>query len=377
MRKKAKKAVVKKAAIKILPHEALILEKLPGYFLLVCLILSTFLLYKILTPFITVIFSAAVLSTAFYPVFKKIRKAFNGWDRVASLLTCFLVVILTVVPISILTVMLTGEGVETYEMIETQIDSGDWDKYLSFEEGSFVADIKAKLEGVVDLETIDIKGEIISGAQTLSSFMVTQTASLLTSLSSLLLNFVLMIFSMFYFFKDGEKIVERVGEISPLPTIHENQLFKKLGSMVKAIMLGVFLTAIAQGFVGGIGFAIAGISSPVFWGAAMAFFSLVPMIGTAVIWVPAAIILAVMGNYGLAIFIVLWGVLAVGSIDNVLRPYLIGGKAHTYPLLTFFVILGGVFTMGFKGIIIGPLVLMALMSFLHIYETEYHKVLKK
>ena len=84
-----------------------------------------------------------------------------------------------------------------------------------------------------------------------------------------------------------------------------------------------------------------------------------------------------MGNYGFAIFIALWGIFAIGSIDNILRPILIGGKAHTYPLLTFFVILGGVFTMGFKGIIIGPLVLMALMSFLHIYETEYNKVLKK
>jgi predicted PurR-regulated permease PerM len=375
MKKTASKS--SKSSVKLSPHQAMVLEKLPGYFLIVCLLASTYLLLTILAPFVTVIFSAAVLSTAFYPVYKKIRNVMKGWERLAALATCLLVVLITVVPITVLTVMLTGEGVETYEMVESQIESGAWDKYLSFEEGSFIDDAKIKLEGIVDIDELDIKGDILKVAQDLSSFLVAQTASVVTSVSSLLLNFFLMIFAMFYFFKDGEKIVLRIGEISPLPTVHENALFNQLGSMVKAIMLGVFLTAIAQGLVGGIGFAIAGISSPVFWGAAMAFFSLVPMIGTAVIWVPAAIILAVMGNYGFAIFIALWGIFAIGSIDNILRPILIGGKAHTYPLLTFFVILGGVFTMGFKGIIIGPLVLMALMSFLHIYETEYNKVLKK
>jgi len=147
--------------------------------------------------------------------------------------------------------------------------------------------------------------------------------------------------------------------------------------MIKAIVLGVFLTSIIQGFIGGIGFAIAGISNPVFWGSAMAFFSLVPMVGTAVIWVPTAIILLILGNWGLALFIFLWGFFAVGTVDNFVRPYLIGGKAHTYPLMTFLVVLGGVLTMGLKGVIIGPIVLMVLMSFLHIYEAEYGKVLKK
>ena len=98
---------------------------------------------------------------------------------------------------------------------------------------------------------------------------------------------------------------------------------------------------------------------------------------TAVIWVPAALILLGLGNWGAALFIFIWGFVAIGSIDNIARPFLIGGKAHTYPLMTFLVVLGGVITMGLKGVIIGPLVLIVLMSFLHIYESEYARLLKK
>ena len=147
--------------------------------------------------------------------------------------------------------------------------------------------------------------------------------------------------------------------------------------MVKAIIIGGFLTGIIQGLVGGIGFAIAGIPNVFFWTAMMAFASFVPLIGTTLIWLPASIILIASGDYTWGIFLLIWGLVVISVVDNLVRPYLVGGKAHTYPLLTFFVILGGIFTMGFTGIIVGPMVLMAFMAFLHIYEAEYVKVLKQ
>jgi predicted PurR-regulated permease PerM len=165
--------------------------------------------------------------------------------------------------------------------------------------------------------------------------------------------------------------------LSPLPKVYEDELFGKMDSMVKAIVFGVFLTAIAQGLVGGVGFAISGISNPIFWGTAIAVASFIPVVGTGLVWVPAAIILVIFGNYWAALFLAIWGFLVIGTVDNFLRPYLIGGKAKTHPLLTFFVILGGLFTMGLIGIVVGPVVLMFVMSLLHIYEAEYTKVLKR
>lgn len=355
---------------------SLILEKLPGYFLILCLVVSLGFMFYVLRPFLTVVFVAGVLTITFNPIYQKVLKWFRGWERSASLVTCLFVILVTVIPITIFIILLTDEGVSAYQNIQTKIESGVFDKYLQWGDGGYFFELKEKLSSIIDLDQLNIKENIIKVAQGLSTFLVSQTANFLKSLSNFVLNIFVMFFAMFYFFKDGKKIVKKIGEISPLPAKHESQLFEKVDDMVKAIVVGVFLTAIAQGVVGGIGFTIAGISSPMFWGTAIALFSLVPVVGTAIIWVPAAIILAVLGSYGSALFLVIWGFLAIGSVDNLLRPYLIGGKANTYPLFTFLVILGGIWTMGFKGIIVGPLVLMILMSFLHIYSSEYAKILK-
>ncbi len=359
------------------PQEALILHKLPGYFLILCLLVSFYFLFQILAPFLTVIFVAAVLVVAFYPLYSKILGWFNGWQRSASLVTCLLVILVTVAPITMFAILMTNEAVDTYEVVQEKINSGVFDKYLQWEEGGYFYDLKNEVSGIVDLDKMDIKKNVVEWAQTLSTFLVSQTGNFLKSISNMLMNVFILLFAMYYFFMDGKDLIAKVGKMSPLPSIYEGELFRKLAAMVKAILVGVFLTAIIQGVVGGIGFAIAGISSPIFWATAMAFFSLVPLFGTAVIWVPAAVILFILGDTWQGAFILIWGIVVVGSVDNFVRPYLIGGKAHTYPLLTFFVILGGIWTMGFKGIIIGPLVLMLITSFLHIYEAEYSKVLKK
>ena len=357
-------------------RKLMVLDKLPAYFLILCLTLFFVFLFQILAPFITVIFVAAVLSIAFYPLYNRIRSLLRGWERSASFITCLIVILITVVPLTIFTILMAGEAVETYEVIQQKVDSGVFDKYLQWQNGGIFYDLNERVKSVVDLEKIDIKKTVVDMAQSLSTFLVSQTATFVKSISNLLLNFFIMLFSMYYFFKDGKRLTEKIKSMSPLPSLYEPQLFDKITAMSKAIMLGVFLTASLQGLAGGIGFAIAGISNPVFWGTAMAFFSLVPLFGTAVIWVPAAAVLAILGSYWAALFVLIWGVVVIGTVDNVARPYLIGGKAHTYPLLTFFVILGGIWTMGIKGVIIGPLVLMILMSFLHIYEAEYSKVLK-
>jgi len=368
---------LKKMAAKEGARRSLILERLPGYFLLICLSLALLAFLYVLGPFLTVLVIAAVLTIAFYPIYKRILKAFRGRARLASLVSCLLIILVIVIPLTIFVIMIGSEAMSTYNVVYEKINSGVFDKYLQWQSGGFFYDLKEKISPFVDIESLNVKQDIINMAGSLTQFLVEQTKVLLTGVFSVLFDFLIMLFAMYYFFKDGPALVEKIGKISPLPSIYESQLFSKIGSMVKAIIFGVFLTAIAQGVLGGVGFAIAGISNPVFWGAAMAFLSLVPMIGTAVIWVPAVVILTILGSYGAAIFILLWGVLLVSSVDNILRPYLIGGKAHTYPLMTFFVILGAIFTMGIKGVVIGPLILMLLMSFLHIYETEYGKVLKR
>lgn len=379
MKKSPKKNTTKARSKSLSPKFGglLIIDKLPGYFLILCLVLVFLFLLSILRPFLTVIFLGAVLTISFYPVYRKLLKWFRGWRRLTAFVSCLLIILIIVVPIGLFVLLLTGEAYDTYLLIQDKINSGIFDRFLQWEEGGFFYDLKERISPVIDLDSIDIKQTIVDMANALSSFLIAQTGNFISTISSIIIGLIVMLFSMYYFFKDGDELVRKAGKLSPLPSVYEGELFKKIASMVKAVIFGVFLTAVIQGIVGGIGFAIAGVSSPVFWGTAIAFFSLVPVVGTAVVWVPAAIILALLGNYYAAIFIFIWGFLAVGSVDNFVRPYLIGGKAHTYPLMTFLVVLGGVLTMGLKGVIVGPLVLMVLMSFLHIYEAEYSRVLKK
>jgi predicted PurR-regulated permease PerM len=352
----------------------LVLQKLPAYFLIICVVGTLILFFYLVWPFITPIFLAVVLSIAFYPVYLKLVALLRGWRRTASFLTCLLVVLIIVIPIIILVILLAEEAASLYTIVDQRVQSGDFDKYILFIEGVYDW-LQASVEGLVDVTTDDLKAGITGMAQSLSSGLVKQTGTLIAGISSFLLATVVMLFGMFYFFKDGAKLMERASMLAPLPRAYEVQLVDKFISMVKAVVYGVFLTAVLQGFVGGLGFWIVGVSNPVLWGAAIGFFSLVPVIGTAVVWVPAVIVLLALGEYVMALVLLGWCLLIVSSVDNFVRPYLIGGKAKTYPLMMFLVILGGVMTMGLKGVIVGPLVYILLMSFLHIYEAEYRKVL--
>jgi len=331
----------------------------------------------VIEPFITVIAVSAVLVVTFYPVYKRLEKWFKGRSSLASLVTCLLVIFVIILPIAVFVLMMASEGVTAYEAIRMKVESGFFDKYLQWSQGGVFYDLKRQIDPVISLESLDIKQGIVNAAQNVSAFLVSQTTNLIKSLSELLMGFVMLIFSMFFLFKDGDKLVDRIGYLSPLPAKYESQLFQKIKEMVNAIIVGGFFTAMIQGALCGIGLWIAGVPSPVFWGAVTVFLAFVPMIGTAIVWLPAGIILISSGDYQWGIFIIVWGASVVGLIDNFTKPLLIGKKTHTYPLLTFFVVLGGIFTMGFKGIIVGPLALMALMSLLHVYEIEYSKILKK
>lgn len=355
----------------------MVIEKLPGYFLILCIVITFMFLLNILSSFVTVLSVSAVLVVSFYPIHKGIVKLFRGRNGLASFVSCLLVVLIIIIPIAVFVLMMTSEAVGAYQVIQDKVNSGFFDKFLQWKSGGLLYDLKNQIAPVINLDGLDVKQNIISVAQNLSGFLVAQTTNILKSLSGLLLGLVFMLFSMFYFFKDGDKIIELIGHYSPLPAKHEAQLFEKLRAMVNGIIKGQFLTGIIQGLAGGLGFWIAGISNPIFWTAIMAFLSFVPVVGAGLVWLPAGIILIAMGEYTWGIFILVWGVLVISTLDNFTRPYLVGGKAHVYPLLTFFVIIGAVFQMGFSGLIIGPLVLMAFISLMHIYEIEYGRLLEK
>ncbi len=179
---------------------------------------------------------------------------------------------------------------------------------------------------------------------------------------------------MYFFFKDGKAIVGYVEKIMPIPHPYGSEIFQKFRQVSLAMLYGIFLTAILQGFLGGIGLAVAGIRNPIFWGTLMAFFGILPIGGTGIVWLPASLFLLASGHYIAGIGLLIWGGLIVAFIDNLVKPIIISQQTKIYPLATFLVVIGGLLVFGLKGAIIAPMVLAAFMSFVHIYQlqTEDH-----
>jgi predicted PurR-regulated permease PerM len=172
-----------------------------------------------------------------------------------------------------------------------------------------------------------------------------------------LVGFLLMLFLLFFFLRDGASMSARLGRLIPMPRARKQQLFNYLGVVTRAVVFGTLLTALLQGTLVGIGFAIVGLPSSVVFGAIAAVVALLPVGGTALVWVPATILLATQGRYGAALFMLLWGALLVGLIDNFLKPLLISGRAEVPTLAAFLGVLGGLAAFGPIGMFLGPVIL--------------------
>ena len=359
--------------------DGMIIKNFPGYFLLGCIVITFVLLFQIFEPFLKILLLSAILATAFHPLYRKLLKAFKNKARLAAVTMCFLLLALIVIPLLVFILLLGRQAFDTYNFIQHQVQAGAMDPYLKWQKGGMIYDslssVSESIGATVDFNSIDLKKGITEAAQTVTSWLAGQSASLLKGFGGVLISFFILILALYYFFKDASLIIKKLMILSPLPQEYELELFKKFKEISLATLYGIFLTSIAQGIVGGIGFVIAGIPNALFWGTAIAVFSIVPVVGTSLIWLPASLILLATGNMQAGIFLFFWGLLIVSTVDNFLRAFLIGGRTNTNQLLTFLAVFGGMIMFGLSGVIFGPLILMLFFTFLHIYELEYDQVL--
>lgn len=359
--------------------DGIVIKNFPGYFLLICIVISFIYLFQVFDPFFNILVLAAILATAFHPLYKKLLKAFRNRARLAAATMCVLMLVLIIVPLLLFILLLGRQAFSTYNFIHDQVQIGALDPYLKWQSGGMIYDsvssLKEQLGSAVDFNSIDLKKGVTDSAQVVTSWLAGQSASILKSFGLVLLSFFILVLALYYFFKDADIIMKKLMVLSPLPLEYEIELFKKFKQISLATLYGIFLTSIVQGIVGGIGFMIAGIPNVLFWGTAIAVFSLVPMVGTSLVWFPASVVLIATGNVQAGIFLFFYGLLIVSTVDNFLRAFLIGGRTNTNQLLTFLAVFGGVGMFGLIGVIFGPLIMTLFFTFLHIYELEYDKVL--
>jgi predicted PurR-regulated permease PerM len=182
-------------------------------------------------------------------------------------------------------------------------------------------------------------------------------------------SFVLMLFVLFFVLRDGPSVAQQVVQMLPIEDRRRARLWQHLADVTRAVFLGIGLTALVQGMLVGVGFWIAGLPSPLVFGVVAALVALIPMVGSALVWVPGALFLAARGEYGYAIFLAAWGAVVVGMVDNFLRPMLISGRADVPTLAVFVGVMGGLAAFGFIGLFVGPIVLGLLVALFR-YERE-------
>ncbi len=346
----------------------------PRIFLLFMLLFSLLLALIILRPFAQPIILAIVLASLCHPIQVRLVRVFRGREIPAALVVVFLVTFLIIIPITLFLAALFTQGVDSVNRVDTWIREGNIQEILDSPRFANLIIWFEENFSFIDLEQINIQGNLMQLSKSTGQVLLSRGAGLLGNITGAVAKFFIMIFITFFLVKDGERMLARVKYLSPLQDSQEEQIFSRIKTVARSVLFGSFFTALLQGFVGGIGLAIVGIPA-LFWGAVMGIASLIPIVGTSLIWIPAIIYLVILGKWVSAIFLALWCILFVGSIDNFIRPYLMKGQAQMSPFFIFLAIIGGVRVFGLIGVLYGPLIISFATIMLYIYSVEFEQML--
>jgi len=354
-----------------------------NYFLLFLLLIVFIGCYHIIKPYLNTIILAALLAILFSPIHLKIEKKLSGRKNTAAFFSCILITLVVVLPLVFMLIALIGQGISSFNAIYDWFEAGKYQKLMGHplitgllvQVDRWLPDVQKYFPNM-QLENIQVDKMVLNLTASIGKTLIDQGGNLAGNLTALVGKFFMMLFTFFFFIRDEEKITDAVLHLIPLSASQEGKILLKIKTVAKSALLGTLVTALAQGAAGGIAFWIAGLPG-FFWGMMMAFASLVPMVGTALIWIPAAVFLFVSGHWGYGIFMVLWCVIVVGMIDNLVRPLFMQGGADMSTLLIFFSVLGGLNYFGLIGLLYGPLIFGLAMVLLYIYKLEFESFLDR
>lgn len=339
-------------------------------FLLVVLFFSLYLTYLILNPFLDILALAIVLASLFYPVQLYLNRALKGRATVSALIIVFIITFLIAIPVFVFISELVTQGLDSVNRINEWAKAGNFQTLMDDPKILSLSQWVQERFPPLEINKEQIQNDLILLSKNLGQFLLSKGAAILGNVANLISRFFIMIFIVFFLVRDGAQMVERGRYFSPLRKDQEDRILTGIRMVAKSVLLGTFLTAVCQGLIGGIGLALVGIPG-LFWGTVMGFSSLIPLIGTALVWVPAALYLLLLGKMKAAAFLAVWCIVLVGSIDNFLRPFLMRGEAKMSTFYIFLAIVGGVQYFGLTGILYGPLILSFAMIMLYIYGVEY------
>jgi len=346
----------------------------PRVFGFVTAILLGVALFRILEPFLGPLLWAGLLAFILFPGNQALRTAMRGRKGAAALLLTLGVILVIVIPAVLLLALFVSQASDLVSRLEAAAvrhhiaQASDLLRLPSL-------DRWMRWFGTVVPVTGDqIQVWIVQGGNRLLHTLISLTGSLFAGALGAFVGVLLALFLFFFFLRDGEEMVERALLLIPMEETRKAHLVEHLAAVTKAVVLGSLLTALVQGTLVGVGFAIVRLPSPIVFGVLGVGAALLPLVGTALVWGPAAVVLAAQGRWGAAVFVTLWGGLVVSSADNFVRPLVISGRAQISTLPVFIGLLGGISAFGAIGMFLGPVLIALALALIRFYEESQRKV---
>ena len=313
------------------------------------------LLCLILAPFLPALGWAAVAAIATHPLHQRLAARLGGAGTRAAAVSTLIVFAMLVIPGALLILLLARDAFAARSLFE----SGDVTALINgIADHPAVGPWLERLESLTQRADIDLRATALQAGRTLLDAVLGTSRSLIANMFQFLFNGVLMLLALFFLYRDGAALDLLFWRLLPVPTRTREATRAKVGNVVSAVVVGVLVTAATQAMLGGLGFWVAGLPSPVLFGSLYFVAALIPVVGVSLVWIPAGLYLLLAGDsWTVAILFLAWNVVVVGGIDNVLRPLLISGRTGLPMSLMMIGALGGLLGFGLIGLVLGPLVI--------------------
>lgn len=323
--------------------------------------IGLYLCWLMLKPFIGVLEWAIVLVIVFYPVHRRLARKIR-YRGLSALLSCLLVILIVILPLSLLTISVAQEVANVAPNLPSRISQ------LMNTQAPLFGKISDWLQTRFGIDTLRSQEFLLEQLRRFSEFLLAFSWKLVGNILGGIVKAFFVVFTMYYLFRDGEKIVNRLPAALPVGPQQGQAIIVRTQEVVSASVYGVVTIATLQGLLGGFAFWLLGVPSPVLWAVLMTFICMIPIAGSFLVWLPLSIYLMATGHWLKAVMLIVWGAFVVSTIDNFLRPRLIRNQTKLHELFVFFSVLGGISVFGLLGLVLGPVVLAITLGLLQTFR---------
>lgn len=337
-------------------------------------LLLMYLLYSILSPFLAALVWAGAICVITRPLYEKLLRLCKGCEITASALLTLAVVLAVILPLVGLIFTLSREAALMYQFLENSKSAGSAGAFSHILQHPLLLSWLERFRGLAGSFglTMDLDTMLVPTVKKGVEAMLNYSTGIVKDFLGFLFKLVLMVIALFFIYKDGAVFMQRFWLVVAIRDGLRNAIVDTVTRVLGAVMYGIVLTCLTQGALGGVGFWVAGLPSPIMFGALMAVCAIIPLVGTALIWLPGSIYLLVQGETLSGVLLIVWGVVVVSSIDNIIRPLFISGRAKLHLLVIALGVLGGLLAFGITGVVAGPVVLALVIVF---FEASRHEMM--